>query len=140
MKRFFFILLFIPVIMISCAMQSKYIDDAPRDRLLIIGNTKVSENQYGGVERWYAIDKYGNEKNKVRFQLGYFKDNQVGFILYEGGTKGDWATYYRQGLELRWDWGNYSIIIKPDGTGLYYDFSYRTTDVSPKARFQMRKF
>jgi hypothetical protein len=38
----------------------------------------------------------------------------------------------------RWDWGpnktDYSFVIKPDGVGLYYDFSYVQKGESIKAR------
>jgi len=42
------------------------------------------------------------------------------------------STAYRvAGVNRRWDWGNdgddsynYAFVIEPDGTGLYYDFSW----------------
>jgi hypothetical protein len=54
------------------------------------------------------------------------KKLQLGFVLYEGTNKGELAFYGRRGLNHRWDWGpegKYSFIIKPDGTGLFYDFT-----------------
>ncbi|OWV20902.1 hypothetical protein SAMN06298224_2588 [Fibrobacter sp. UWB16] len=118
----------------------KYIEDAPRDRQLVLSGKVISESELGGVERWYAIDKYGGS-SKVRFQVGYFRDEpNIGFVLYEGGTRGELAICYRAGLNLRWDWGNYSIVIKSDGTGLYYDFSSKTTDVPPRETFKVNKF
>ena len=118
----------------------KYIEDAPRDRQLVLSGKVISESELGGVERWYAIDKYGGS-SKVRFQVGYFRDElNIGFVLYEGGTLGELAICYRAGLNLRWDWGNYSIVIKSDGTGLYYDFSSKTTDVPPRETFKVNKF
>ena len=50
----------------------------------------------------------------------------MGFVLYDGGHTGEFAAHQRQGINHRWDWGddlNYSFVIKPDGTGLFYDFS-----------------
>ncbi len=126
----------------SCAVmdKSKYIEYAPRDRQLVLSGEVVSESEIGGVERWYAIDKYG-KSNKVRFQVGYFKDEpSLGFVLYEGGTRGKFAICYRAGINLRWDWENYSIIVKSDGTGLYYDFSSKKTEVSPRETFKVYKF
>ena len=121
----------------SCAMVNPY----PRDRILTLSGTKVSETEFGGVERWYAVDKYNSSGNGgVRFQVGYFKENGIGFVLYEDGTIGEEAVFYRQGLNLRWDWKNYAIVIKPDGTGLYYDFSYQSTDVKPTGLYQTYKF
>ena len=61
----------------------------------------------------------------------------AGFVLYDGGYSGELATYHRTGLEHRWDWGratNYSFVIKPDGTGLYYDFSTVPEGESTTAR------
>lgn len=133
------------IIAISCSLSSKYIDNTPRNRNLILDNYHVSENDYGGVERWYAVDKYnlGSAAHKVRFQVGYFKENLIGFILYEGGIVGEEVVFSRQGLDLRWDWGSYyrdgsfkfrySFVIEPDGTGLYYDFS-TSKDGTAKAR------
>ncbi len=62
-----------------------------------------------------------------------FKENKIGFVLYGDGTVGEEAMFFRQGLDLRWDWGNYyrddtnrfkyAFVIEPDRTGLSYDFS-----------------
>ncbi len=130
------------VITQSCANmdKSKYIEYAPRDRLLVLSGKVFSESELGGVERWYALDEYGGS-SKVRFQVGYFREEpNIGFVLYEGGTRGELAICYRAGLNLRWDWGDYSIIIKSDGSGLYYDFTSKKTEVSPRERFNVYKF
>ena len=115
----------------------------PKDRQLSIDGYIFSETDFGGVERWYAVDKYGSDTKTIRFQVGYFKENNIGFILYEDGTIGEETYFSRQGLNLRWDWGSYnrdgsdkyrySFIIEPDGSGLYYDFS-TSTDGTAKAR------
>ena len=135
----------------SSKTKTRYIEDTPRNRVLYLGDEQISESEFGGVERWYAVDKYGDEKTNVRFQVGYFIDNQIGFVLYEGASRGEIATYQRQGLDRRWDWGSYyrdgsfryrySLVIEPDGTGLYYDFS-TSKDGTSKARgvYKMRKF
>ena len=138
----FLVLFIISIMTQSCALvdKTKYIEDAPRDRQLVLSGKVISESELGGVERWYAIDKYGGS-SKVRFQVGYFREEpNIGFVLYEGGNRGELAICYRAGLNLRWDWGNYSIVIKSDGTGLYYDFSSKTTDVPPRETFKVYKF
>jgi hypothetical protein len=63
-------------------------------------------------------------------ELGTFTDSKlsgVGFILYDGGFSGELTNYRRKGINHRWDWGpngtEFAFIIKPDGTGLFYDFS-----------------
>lgn len=104
-----------------------------RARQLYLSGYSLSETDFGGVERWYAVDKYNYDSliNEVRFQVGYFKENDIGFILYGTETIGEEAHFSRDGLNLRWDWGSdsygtsykYSFVIEPDGTGLYYDFS-----------------
>lgn len=138
MKKTFSLLIFLmtALMLSSCAMQG-----VSKNRTLHLSGVTVSETEYGGVERWYAVDKYNsNGDGAVRFQVGYFKDNEIGFVLYEGGTRGEEAHFYRQGLDLRWDWGKFAIIIEPDGTCLYYDFSYKSTGVKPTGIYKARKF
>lgn len=138
---------------IETPMPNKTLMTTKKNRDLFISGYKVNEQEFGGCERWYAVD-YSNilgEDDIVRFQVGYFKDNNIGFILYEDETVGEEAIYYRQGLELRWDWGydenddsswyRYSFIIKPDGTGLYYDFSTSEDGIaSPREFYKCTKF
>ncbi|SHM70189.1 hypothetical protein [Fibrobacter sp. UWB7] len=138
------------VITQSCALmdKSKYIEYAPRDRQLVLNGKVVSESKFGGVERWYAIDKYGGS-SKVRFQVGYFRDEPYfGFVLYEGGTQGKIAVCYREGLDLRWDWIDkgtnvmmHSIVINKAGEkGYYYEFSSEGEKVLPRETFKVYKF
>ena len=142
------LLLIITLILTSC----NSIESASRDRQLSLNGYSISEKEYGGVERWYAVDKYNYDSDDVvRFQVGYFKDNLIGFILYEDGTIGEEAYFHREGLDLRWDWGTYyrdgasrykySFVIEPDETGLYYDFSTSTDGISkPRGIYKVKKF
>ncbi len=124
----------------NTAPPKKYIEDAPRDRQLVLNGVVFSESDFGGVERWFAIDRYG-KPSKVRFQVGCFKNGDgLGYVLYEGGTEGVAASCYRKGLDMRWDWDDYAIIIRPDGTCLYYDFSYQSKGVKPKEFYKASKF
>ena len=124
-----------------------------RDRLLSLNGYTISETNFGGIERQYAVDKYNYDSlvDEVRFQVGYFRENNIGFVLYGNGTTGEEAYFSRQGLDLRWDWGSYyrdgsiryrySFVIEPDGTGLYYDFSTSTDGVSkPRGIYKVHKF
>lgn len=123
------------------------------DRKLSLSNFTVSESDFGGTVRWYAVDKYNYDDfvDKIRFQVGYFKEKNLGFILYEDGTTGEEAYFSRDGLDLRWDWGSlkrdgsikyrYTFVIEPDGTGLYYDFSTSTDgNAKPRGIYKVRKF
>lgn len=53
----------------------------------------------------------------------------VGLILFDDREDYAGGMYRREGINHRWDWGegkgkgDYTFIIKPDGTGLYYDFT-----------------
>lgn len=135
MKRALFAIV---AMVIACCLAS--CAGTPNDRTLRLSGKTISEAQDGGVVRWLAVDKYGSNNHDVRFQIGFFKDTGRGFVLFEGGTLGEYAYFSREGLNLRWDWGNYSILLKPDGTCLYYDFSYQITDVKPSGHYSCYKF
>ncbi|MCQ2248434.1 MAG: hypothetical protein MJZ50_05420 [Treponema sp.] len=149
MKRIvYFCLIVISLVFISCVSIS-----SEKNRNLIIDGYTVNEQDFGGCERWYAVDKYNYDDlfEKVRIQVGYFKDNNIGFVLYEDGTVGEEAYFSRKGLDLRWDWGiyesngstrcKYSFVIEPDGTGLYYDFSISDDGIAkPRGIYRCKKF
>lgn len=150
MKKFKFVFFVaISLLFISCASMPT----TSRDRQLSLNGYSVSESDFGGVERWYAVDKYNYDSfiDEVRFQVGYFKNNNIGFILYGNGVVGEEAYFSRQGLDLRWDWGNYerdgeskfrySFVIEADGTGLYYDFSTsKDGTAKPRGIYKVHKF
>lgn len=103
-------------------------------RTLILNEVPISESDTdNGFTAWYCVDYvYGIS---VLVEVGYFYKNgsQYGFILYDGGYIGELTYFSRDGLNYRWDWGEkfqYSFIIKPDGTGLYYDFSTSKDGIS----------
>lgn len=149
-KLYFGFSLVLALVFVSCTSMPT----TSRDRMLSIGGYSVSETDFGGVERWYAVDKYNYDSlvDEVRFQVGYFLQNGIGFVLYGNGTVGEEAYFSRQGLDLRWDWGThyrtdgqsefiYSFVIEPDGTGLYYDFSTSTDGTAkPRGIYRVRKF
>jgi hypothetical protein len=96
-------------------------------RTLILNGEPFSEDDVGGFTAWYCKDfSYGGD---TLVEVGFFGDpsfNGIGFILYDGGFIGEIISYRREGLDRRWDfgqWGSYAFVIKPDGTGLYYDFT-----------------
>ena len=92
------------------------------------------------------MNSYG-KSNKVRFQVGCFRDGDgFGYVLYEGGTEGVAARCYREGLDVRWDWVDkganimYSIVIKAGETGYYYEFPGVDEKVLPRETFKVSKF
>ena len=120
----------------SCfSIPPSAVSSGPRT-LVINGLTISATDTDNGFTAWYCVDYvYGGS---VLVEVGYFYKNgtQYGFVLYDGGYIGDLAYFSRDGLNYRWDWGDnmqYSFVIKPDGTGLYYDFS-TSTDGTAKPR------
>ena len=96
-------------------------------RTIILDGDSLSEGDLGDFESWICWDKYNG--GPVLVEVGYYGVSGfdvLGFVLFDGGYSGKSTLHERTGLNHRWDWGygaNYSFIIKPDGTGLYYDFS-----------------
>ena len=95
---------------------------------IYLNGTKYSEEEYGSFEIWECSEYLGS--NKVLLEVGYFGSpdlSNFGFILYDGSSSGDLTFYQREGVNKRWDWettaGSFSFVIKPDGTGYYYDFT-----------------
>ena len=94
---------------------------------------EYKESFFSDTECWKVYS--GSYDEATLFRVGYFKRyDSVGFIFYGTDSTGVKTSFFRRGLDLRWDWGwkdegdgtgsyLYSFVIKPDGTGLYYDFS-----------------
>lgn len=113
MKKIYALLLCIlfSFIIISCAS----VPSTSRDRVLSISGYSISETDFGGVERWYAVDKYNYDS---------FLD-----LRWDWGSNG-YGTSYK-----------YSFVIEPDGTGLYYDFSAsKDGTAKPRGIYKVRKF
>jgi len=132
-------------------------------RILVIGGRELKEDEPWQIISWKCRDYIDGSKTLVEVGRATFpKDfkntkvyqdrtneekqeldeiirftNDVGFVLYDGTDTGDYTSYHRDGLSHRWDWGekrsSYSIVIKPDGTGLYYNFSTAENGIKHKA-------
>ena len=95
-------------------------------RTIVLDGEAITEEDLGEFTSWYCKDfVYGGP---TLVEVGSFGEGRIlGFILYDGGYSGEYTFYERTGLDHRWDWGpngtDYAFIIKPDGTGLYYDFT-----------------
>ncbi len=102
--------------------------EEPHSRTIVLNGKKFSEEEHGSFEIWECREYF--DGNKVLFEVGRFVNSglsQYGFILYDGSTSGDLTRYQRKGINKRWDWettgGRFLFVLKPDGTGHYYDFT-----------------
>ena len=134
--------------------------NSDKDRTLVLGGEELKAGEPWAFISWKCRDySYGGKtlvevgratfpneyKNSIEYQELTNEQKQeinklssmLGFVLYDGTNTGDLTTYKRDGLTHRWDWGSdgssYSIVIKTDGTGLYYDFSTAKDGMKSKA-------
>ena len=105
----------------------------------MLGGKAYSEGEFGGFISWRCKDFVYS--SGILVEVGIFANadmSDVGFVLYDRGNSGSLTQYHRQGLNHRWDWGpggsDYAFIVKPDGTGLYYDFSSVPSGEETKAK------
>ncbi|MDT8394495.1 MAG: hypothetical protein RQ761_11665 [Bacteroidales bacterium] len=109
----------------SCASVPSLTSSGPRT--IVVNGDEVTEIDGGGFTTWYCKDYINGGPTLV--EVGFFGTSIMegfGFVLYDGGYNGESTLYHRTGLEHRWDWGKegeFSFVIKTDGTGAYYDFS-----------------
>ena len=107
-------------------------------RSIILDGDTYSETDIEDFVSWRCGDFVNNYGTLV--EVGTFTHSKVsglGFILYDGGYSGEHTKDTRKGINHRWDWGpngsEFAFIIKPDGTGLFYDFSYTPSGEQIKA-------
>ena len=128
-------------LLLSSCLQSPVhtstMPDVKTKRTISINGEKFTEIKAGEFITWKCRDYIRGDRTLV--EVGHFPDklySSAGFILYDGTSKGVFAMYKRDELDHRWNWGtgsSYSFIIRPDGTGLYYDFSTAKNGVKSKA-------
>jgi len=122
--------------MTSCATVPSVTSSGPR--IIVVDGENISESDVGGFTSWYCKDYLHEGPTLV--EVGFFGTSKlegIGFVLYDGGSVGESTLYRRIGLEHRWDWGQegeFSFVIKTDGTGAYYDFSNVPDGESTKPR------
>jgi len=107
---------------------------------LSTGETLDAKEFRGEWVSWLCRDFIDNDD--VLLEVGIFDEsNDAGFILFDGGSTGTFVEYRRRGLVRVWTWSDYAFVIKPDGTGKYYDF--RGVDggvaVAPKDVFKCKR-
>jgi hypothetical protein len=110
----------------GCASFPSTFSKGPRT--ITLGDKTYSEGTSGEFVSWVCRDYV--EGGKILVEVGSFSTptlNGFGFVIYDGGDSGEVTQYQRKGINLRWDWGpngnDFAFVIKPDGTGLFYDFS-----------------
>jgi len=126
-------------ICIWCSACSTVPSAAPQGpRVIVLGGERLSEEDLGEFVSWRCLDYVDGGRTLV--EVGTFANAElagVGFVLYDGGYSGDSTNYQRKGINRRWDWGpsgaEYAFVLKPDGTGLFYDFSLAVEGESIKA-------
>lgn len=162
MTAFKIIPLFILIISLyACATHPQIYFEKPNPetgRALFLDDKEYKEGQPWQFLTWKCRDYYGGRtlvevgrllipeefKDHIKQQQNETENEEfnialksLGFILYDGTDTGNSALYYRDGLSHRWSWGpedrSYSFIIKPDGTGLFYDFSTAENGIKARA-------
>ena len=105
-------------------------------RVISLGDSLYSEDSTGPFVSW-GCSEYGYSRpipdygsgSRILVEIGRFEaasHSDVGFILYDGSSSGELTSYSRRGVNQRWDWGpngEFAFVLKPDGTGLFFDFS-----------------
>lgn len=143
MKQKMFLIITGCFLICSCSSIPPSASALGTSRTLILDGVEVSEDDVGGFTTWYCYDysdyiSWG-ALSSVLLEVGYYESEygKVGFVLYDGGYEGKTTRYSREGIDYRWDWGlgyRYAFVIKPDGTGLYYDFNFADENGQAKAR------
>ncbi|PML94458.1 hypothetical protein [Vibrio breoganii] len=127
MKRLLTLLSTIAVIplLVSCKTTTSVSSSEPR--IITLDGVEITEDFSGQFVSWKCRDFVYDTDTLV--EVGYLSEQlTAGFVLYDGGDSGELTYYERKGINHRWNWGgdngiHYSFVIKPDGTGLFYDFS-----------------
>lgn len=102
----------------TLSLTNKYVALSPDS----VSVTNVPESfSEGGFTSWYCRDSY---TRNIIFEFGFltYHGTNIGFVLYDGTDNGAFTIYYRNGLDHRWDWDQFSFVITPEGEGIYYDF------------------
>jgi len=120
----------------ACTTMPSSTPSGPRS--IILNGKTFSEAELGEFVSWSCKDFVYRSGTLV--EVGFFTNSKLsgaGFILYDGGHSGEVTSYQRKGINHRWDWGpngtEFAFIIKPDGTGLFYDFSSVSSGNATKA-------
>ncbi len=103
--------------------------------VLATSGAQAQQSRDIAIEKWRCFDIFDYSEEEVLVTLsrvtGDGQDREHGEVLVAGVTYR--ADFRVVGLDRRWNWGEetslfqqsfaYSFIIRPNGDGLYYDFS-----------------
>ena len=106
---------------------------------VIMLNDQLVDIEKGESRSWACSDILNDLD--IAFNIGFIKNSDsFGYVLYDGTNLGERTHYNRIGLDHRWDWGldedgnfRYSIILKTNGTALYYDFAIAIDEEKKKS-------
>lgn len=88
-----------------------------------------AKEEIESLETWQCFNHSDSDRTNVLLTLSRL--NNTGEVSVAGTTYS--TSFEVQGLDRRWDFGldddgsyDYTFVVQPDGTGLYYDFSGST--------------
>ncbi len=89
---------------------------------------QAQESSVTTAEKWRCFDFWDSNKETVLVKLTRAKKNgeDLGYGEVSVAGVNHRARFQVSGINRRWDFGDggdYAFIIKPDGSGGYYDFS-----------------
>lgn len=99
--------------------------------LMVVPAGASAQDEFDGamVEQWDCRE-FSEDNGKILIRLWRASGMKEGFGYLEYAGISIPALFTLDGLSLRWNWElghddtwEYSFAIKPDGTGLFYDFS-----------------
>ncbi len=93
------------------------------------GHEEAQNALKGEIWRCFAMNDYNKKTALFTLARKRMGSSEFGRVLVASTTQ--WASFRITGLNRRWDFGDdesedvypYAFVIKPDGTGLCYDFS-----------------
>lgn len=102
------------------------------EKVELVNGVSIAVNDLGGITSWVCRDYI--DEGRILIETGFYNDPKsvgFGFVLFDGSDSGTFTSHGRDGINHRWNWGpngnSYAFIIKPDGTGLYYEFMGKKT-------------
>lgn len=107
---------------------SPTLETSSNPRTIILDGEYYNEDETGEFVCWEckAYTSWANVLADTILEVGYFSSPEFegkGFLLFDGGNSGIKTFYKRYGVNRRWDWDSFSIVIEPSGAGYYYDFT-----------------